>query len=117
MKKVSILFLIITICLVILGAIYGKTAKQYSGIKVYSGAEINGKVQITDSGVVAQNKEKMNYFDGNSKFFYVIAGITGIITVVTFIIGKKRRVSSILKERVIIWNASWQIKSTGTVVY
>ena len=33
--------------------------------------------------------EKMNYFDGNSKFFYVIAGITGIITVVTFIIGKK----------------------------
>lgn len=42
----------------ILGAIYGKTAKQYSGIKVYSGAEINGKVQITDSGVVAQNKEK-----------------------------------------------------------
>ncbi|WP_306793907.1 hypothetical protein [Agathobacter rectalis] len=89
MKKVSILFLIITICLVILGAIYGKTAKQYSGIKVYSGAEINGKVQITDSGVVAQNEEKMNYFDGNSKFFYVIAGITGIITVVTFIIGKK----------------------------
>ena len=74
----------------ILGAIYGKTAKQHSGIKVYSGAEINGKVQITDSGVVAQNKEKMNYFDGNSKFFYVIAGITGVITVVTFIIGKKR---------------------------
>ena len=73
----------------ILGAIYGKTAKQHSGIKVYSGAEINGKVQKTDSGVVAQNKEKMNYFDGNSKFFYVIAGITGVITVVTFIIGKK----------------------------
>ncbi|MEE1034303.1 MAG: hypothetical protein U0L06_07050 [Agathobacter sp.] len=89
MKKVSIAFLIITICLLILGTIYGKTAKQHSGLKVYSGAEINGKVQITDSGVVTQNKKKMDYFDGNSKYFYVIAGITGVITIVTFIIGKK----------------------------
>ena len=89
MKKVSMAFLIITICLLILGAIYGKTAKQYSGLKVYSGAEINGKVQITESGGVAQNRGKMDYFDGNSKFFYVIAGITGVITVITFIIGKK----------------------------
>lgn len=89
LRKVSIVFLILTICLLLLGVANGKMAQQHSGITVYSGAEINGKLQITDTGVVTQNKDEMDYFNGNSKFFYIIAGITGIITVVTFIIGRK----------------------------
>lgn len=89
-KAVSGCFLVMTICFIILGVIYGRISNDYTGIKTYSAAEIDGKVIITNSGVIGRDQERVSYFKDNSKIFFVLAGVCGVSTVVTFLIAKKK---------------------------
>lgn len=88
-KLISRLFLIIAVCMFLLGFIFKMTAKQYKGIATSTGISINGEYMQTDSGRLGANSEKYNTFNGGGNMFYVLSGVSIIVSVVMNIKDKK----------------------------
>lgn len=57
---------------------------------MYTGAMINGKYNVATSGTIGGNAEKYEILNTNGTLFFLLAGVTGIACVVTFIAHKKK---------------------------
>lgn len=90
-RLIKWMLLVLTICFLILGFIFKSTAEKQKGVSVSAGAIINGEYVETDSGRMGANYEKYNSFNDGGTIFYVLAGVTGVICIVTFISDRKSR--------------------------
>lgn len=89
-KWITRILLICTICLIILGGLFKSAAKNQQGVTMYTGAMIDGKYNVATSGTIGGNREKYEILNTNGTVFFVLAGVTGIACIVTFVMQKKK---------------------------
>ena len=89
-KWITRILLVCTVCLIILGGIFKSAANNQQGVTMYTGAMINGKYNVATSGTIGGNAEKYEILNTNGTLFFLLAGVTGIACVVTFIAHKKK---------------------------
>ncbi len=89
-KVIRNCMLLIAICCLILGGVFKMTAKKHQGIKATTGIMIDGEFQSTSSGRLGANKEKYETFNTGGNWFFVFAGITGVVGIAVLIDDKRR---------------------------
>ena len=82
--------LIMAIGFLILGVIFNSTADNHIGVSVSTGAIVNGQYIDNTSGRLGENKEKQESFEAGGTIFYILAGISGAVCVISAIGGKMR---------------------------
>lgn len=88
-KLITGVALVLTICLLILGVIFKRTADKQQGVSASVGAVVNGQYTEISSGKVGANREKYEAFNTGGTIFYILAGVTGIICVLSVVSQKK----------------------------
>lgn len=88
-KLITGVTLVLTICFLLLGVVYKSAAKEQQGVSVSSGIMINGQYTETSSGRIGANREKYEAFNTGGMIFYILAGVTGVICVVS-VVGQKK---------------------------
>lgn len=84
-KMIKTCALILNVCFVLLGVVFKTTANSHQGVKATTGVIINGEYSQTMSGQLGKNQEKYDAFNRGSKIFFTLAGVMGIVFVVTLI--------------------------------
>lgn len=82
--------LIMAIGFLILGIIFNSTADNHKGVSVTTGAIVNGQYIENTSGRIGEDKEKQESFETGGTIFYILAGISGVVCVISAIGGKLR---------------------------
>lgn len=75
--------LILTICFLVLGIVFKKTAENHRGVSTSFGVMIDGEYSENSSGTIGGNQEKYEMFNTGGTIFYVLAGVMGVICVVS----------------------------------
>lgn len=83
--------LILTIGFLLLGVIFKSAADSQKGVSVSSGAMINGQYVQTSSGVIGRDSERYEAFNTGGTIFYILAGVTGVICVVSVVTQKNKK--------------------------
>lgn len=83
--------LIMTIGFLVLGVIFKSTAERQQGVSASTGVMINGQYTETSSGRIGANWEKYETFNTGGTIFYILAGVTGVICVVSAVTRKKSK--------------------------
>ena len=86
-KLVMICTLILTICFIALGLIFRSTADNHKGVAVTTGIIVDGEFSPDSSGYLGADKEKEEAFNSGGTMFFIFAGITGVIFIVSAISG------------------------------
>lgn len=88
-KLATILLAVLAVCFLLLGVIFKNTAEKQRGVAVSTGAIINGNVSTISSGRIGANQEKYAIFNKVGTYFYVFAGISGLICIITVVSNKR----------------------------
>ena len=83
--------LTLTICFLLLGVIFKKAADRQQGTSMLTGAVIDGQYIVTSSEQLGGNTEKYEAFNIGGTIFYILAGVTGVICVVSVVSQKKKK--------------------------
>lgn len=81
----------LTICFLLLGVIFKKAADRQQGTSMLTGAVIDGQYIVTSSEQLGGNTEKYEAFNIGGTIFYILAGVTGVICVVSVVSQKKKK--------------------------
>lgn len=81
--------IVLTICFLILGMLFKGAAAKQQGVQASAGIILNGQYVETAEGAIGANEEKYEVFNTGGTIFYILAGITGVICVVTILKGRK----------------------------
>ena len=83
--------LTLTICFLLLGVIFKKAADRQQGTSMLTGAVIDGQYIVTSYEQLGGNTEKYEAFNIVGTIFYILAGVTGVICVVSVVSQKKKK--------------------------
>lgn len=88
-KLVTGCTLVMTVCFLLLGVVFKETADNHRGVSVSMGVMIDGKYSENTSGRIGANSEKYEMFNKGGTTFYILAGVTGVICVIS-VMGRKK---------------------------
>ncbi len=83
-RLVAIAALVATICFLVLGMIFKSTAEDQQGVSASTGIIVDGNFTETSTGRVGANQEKYEAFNTGGTIFFILGGITAIVSVVSF---------------------------------
>lgn len=92
-KMLMIATLIMTICLLTIGVVCKRAAKNHQGMSVSFGIVTNGQYTERSTGRIGENKDKYESLNNNGTIFCIFSGITGIVFVaigISYIRAKKQ---------------------------
>lgn len=83
--------LCLTISFLGFGILYRSMSHASEGINVRSGAYIGEKYVELDSGNIGGDEEKVKSFNQGGTAFFILAGVTGVATIVAFVKDKRSK--------------------------
>lgn len=83
--------LTLTICFLLLGVVFKSVADKQQGLYATTGVMINGEYTEISSGRIGANIENYEKFNESGTIFYILAGITGVMCVVSVVTQKKSK--------------------------
>lgn len=88
-KLVTGCTLVMMICFLLLGVIFKNAADNHQGVSVSMGVMIDGQYSENTSGRIGANSEKYEMFNKGGTAFYILAGVTGVMCVISAM-GRKK---------------------------
>lgn len=90
-KLITGLTLFLTICFLLLGVLFKDAADKQKGVSASLGTMINGEYTEISSGNIGEDREKYEAFNTGKTIFYILAGVTGVICVMSLIGQRKTK--------------------------
>lgn len=87
-KLITVALLIMTLCLLMLGLIMKSTAKKFQGTSMSTGYIVDGEYKEVSSGKIGSDQDKYDKFNSFGTLFYITAGVTGTVCVVSLFVKK-----------------------------
>lgn len=88
-KLITRTTLFLTICFLLLGIIFKILADEQQAMSVSTGIILDGQFSEISSGRIGEDREKYESLNTGGTIFYILAGVTGIICIVSAV-GKKK---------------------------